>query len=167
MRQVVIVGAGQAGHACARALRAEGFDGTILLLGAEPLPPYERPPLSKEVLLEEALPEIPGLLPSLAGMAEWRGGVEVTAIDRDRRRLRIPIFDGTQAETAFGVESVPRFVLVDSRGVVKWTFCGVGAETGYSLREQLERLLSPTSPNAATGTTGTTAPAIPGLMPPR
>lgn len=88
MRQVVIVGAGQAGHACARALRAEGFDGTILLLGAEPLPPYERPPLSKEVLLEEALPEIPGLLPSLAGMAEWRGGVEVTAIDRDRRRIR-------------------------------------------------------------------------------
>jgi 3-phenylpropionate/trans-cinnamate dioxygenase ferredoxin reductase subunit len=88
MRQVVIVGAGQAGHACARALRAEGFEGHILLLGAEPLPPYERPPLSKEVLLEETLPEIPGLLPSLAGMVEWRGGVEVTAIDRDRRRIR-------------------------------------------------------------------------------
>ncbi len=99
-------------------------------------------------------------------LAIW-GPVADAEKDRDRRQLRVPIFEGTQAETAFGVESVPRFVLIDARGVVKWSFCGVGAETGYFLREQLERLLSPASPNAATGTTRTSAPATPGLMPPR
>lgn len=47
---VVIVGAGQAGGRCALALRSEGFTGRITLIGAEPHPPYERPPLSKAVL---------------------------------------------------------------------------------------------------------------------
>jgi NADPH-dependent 2,4-dienoyl-CoA reductase/sulfur reductase-like enzyme len=49
-RSVVIVGAGLAGSRCAETLRAEGFDGRILLVGDEPLPPYERPALSKEFL---------------------------------------------------------------------------------------------------------------------
>ncbi|MDW8397358.1 MAG: FAD-dependent oxidoreductase [Acetobacteraceae bacterium] len=87
MERVVIVGAGQAGHACARALRAEGFAGEVLLLGAEPDPPYERPPLSKEVLLEEALPDLPGRLPPIEPGVSWRGGVEVVALDRAGRRV--------------------------------------------------------------------------------
>ena len=45
-----IVGAGLAGAKAAEALRAEGFDGRIVLLGAEPHRPYERPPLSKGYL---------------------------------------------------------------------------------------------------------------------
>jgi 3-phenylpropionate/trans-cinnamate dioxygenase ferredoxin reductase subunit len=45
---VVIVGAGHAGAAAAAALRQGKFDGSILVLGAEPELPYERPPLSKE-----------------------------------------------------------------------------------------------------------------------
>ena len=49
-RSVVIVGAGLAGSRCAETLRAEGFDGRILLVGEEALPPYERPALSKEYL---------------------------------------------------------------------------------------------------------------------
>jgi 3-phenylpropionate/trans-cinnamate dioxygenase ferredoxin reductase component len=49
-RSVVIVGAGLAGSRCAETLRAEGFDGRIVLVGDEPLPPYERPALSKEFL---------------------------------------------------------------------------------------------------------------------
>jgi 3-phenylpropionate/trans-cinnamate dioxygenase ferredoxin reductase subunit len=87
MDRVVIVGAGQAGHACARALRAEGFAGEVLLLGAEPEPPYERPPLSKEALLDEAPPDLPGRLPPLEGIA-WRGGVEVVSLDRAAKALR-------------------------------------------------------------------------------
>jgi 3-phenylpropionate/trans-cinnamate dioxygenase ferredoxin reductase subunit len=87
MDKVVIVGAGQAGHACARALRAEGFAGEVLLLGAEAVPPYERPPLSKEALLEDAPPDLPGRLPPLEGVA-WRGGVEVAALDRAAKRIR-------------------------------------------------------------------------------
>jgi 3-phenylpropionate/trans-cinnamate dioxygenase ferredoxin reductase subunit len=87
MDKVVIVGAGQAGHACARALRAEGFAGEVLLLGAEAVPPYERPPLSKEALLEDAPPDLPGRLPPLEGVA-WRGGVEVAALVRAAKRIR-------------------------------------------------------------------------------
>jgi 3-phenylpropionate/trans-cinnamate dioxygenase ferredoxin reductase subunit len=49
-RSVVIVGAGLAGSRCAETLRAEGFDGRIVLVGDEALPPYERPALSKEFL---------------------------------------------------------------------------------------------------------------------
>ena len=47
---VLIVGAGHAGAQSAIALRQRGFDGTIGLLGEEPDPPYERPPLSKDYL---------------------------------------------------------------------------------------------------------------------
>lgn len=50
----VIVGAGPAGAKAAEALRAEGFDGRVVLLGAEPHRPYERPPLSKGYLQGDA-----------------------------------------------------------------------------------------------------------------
>jgi 3-phenylpropionate/trans-cinnamate dioxygenase ferredoxin reductase subunit len=48
--RVVIVGANVAGGRAAETLRQAGFDGHIVLVGAEPDRPYERPPLSKEVL---------------------------------------------------------------------------------------------------------------------
>lgn len=53
MAHVVIVGAGQAGAACAAKLRALGFAGEVTLIGEEPAPPYQRPPLSKGYLLGE------------------------------------------------------------------------------------------------------------------
>src|SRR5436190_7162592 len=46
----VIVGASLAGAKAAETLRSEGFDGQVILIGAEPDLPYERPPLSKEYL---------------------------------------------------------------------------------------------------------------------
>jgi 3-phenylpropionate/trans-cinnamate dioxygenase ferredoxin reductase subunit len=49
----VIVGAGMAGGKAAETLREEGFDGRIVLVGAEPHRPYERPPLSKDYLRGE------------------------------------------------------------------------------------------------------------------
>jgi 3-phenylpropionate/trans-cinnamate dioxygenase ferredoxin reductase subunit len=49
----VIVGASLAGAKAAETLRAEGFDGRLLLVGEEPVRPYERPPLSKEYLRGE------------------------------------------------------------------------------------------------------------------
>jgi NADPH-dependent 2,4-dienoyl-CoA reductase/sulfur reductase-like enzyme len=48
---VLIVGGGLAGARCAETLRAEGYEGRVLLVGAEPEGPYERPALSKELLL--------------------------------------------------------------------------------------------------------------------
>src|SRR3546814_8117393 len=47
---IVIVGANLTGGAAATTLRSEGFDGPIVMVGEEPHPPYERPPLSKEYL---------------------------------------------------------------------------------------------------------------------
>ncbi len=73
--------------------------------------------------------------------------------DRERRKLTAPVFDGTQAETAYGVESVPRFAVIDGSGVVKWTFAGVGAETGAAAKSQLDRLFTQPSPDGAAGTT--------------
>ncbi len=53
MSRVVIIGAGQAGASLAAQLRSKGFDGSITMIGAEPAPPYQRPPLSKKYLLGE------------------------------------------------------------------------------------------------------------------
>jgi 3-phenylpropionate/trans-cinnamate dioxygenase ferredoxin reductase subunit len=50
---VVVVGASLAGGTAAATLRTGGFDGRVTLVGAEALPPYERPPLSKEILRGE------------------------------------------------------------------------------------------------------------------
>ncbi|MGH2630365.1 MAG: NAD(P)/FAD-dependent oxidoreductase [Actinomycetota bacterium] len=52
-RTFVIVGASLTGATAAATLRDEGFDGRIVLVGAESVPPYERPPLSKEFLRGE------------------------------------------------------------------------------------------------------------------
>src|SRR5215217_6136406 len=50
----VIVGASLAGAKAAETVRAEGFDGRVVLVGAEPERPYERPPLSKDYLRGES-----------------------------------------------------------------------------------------------------------------
>ena len=60
----MVVGAGLAGLRTAEELRALGFAGRITLIGAEPRPPYDRPPLSKKVLTEAGPPADP-LDPSL------------------------------------------------------------------------------------------------------
>ena len=52
--KIVIVGAGHAGGSAAALLRASGFEGEILLVGEEPIAPYQRPPLSKAWLAGEA-----------------------------------------------------------------------------------------------------------------
>jgi 3-phenylpropionate/trans-cinnamate dioxygenase ferredoxin reductase subunit len=50
---VIIVGAGHGGAQCAIALRQNGFTGRVVMVGREPEPPYERPPLSKEYFARE------------------------------------------------------------------------------------------------------------------
>ena len=80
----VIVGAGQAGGEAAATLREEGFDGRVVLIGAEPQPPYERPPLSKEYLRGES-PFEQALLQPLdfygENDIETRFGVRVNGVD--------------------------------------------------------------------------------------
>ncbi|MGB6103867.1 MAG: FAD-dependent oxidoreductase [Pusillimonas sp.] len=88
--RVVIVGAGQAGGWAARTLREEGYQGSIVLIGDEAHAPYERPPLSKEILLGASAPEQLTLVPEeelLSLQVEARFGVRVSRIDRERKRV--------------------------------------------------------------------------------
>jgi 3-phenylpropionate/trans-cinnamate dioxygenase ferredoxin reductase subunit len=89
-RTFVVVGGGLCGATAVATLRADGFDGRIVLIGAEELPPYERPPLSKEYLRgEDPFEQI------LVRAPEWyrdedieaRFGVHVTQLDADMREV--------------------------------------------------------------------------------
>ncbi len=80
----VIVGASLAGGGAAVTLRQEGFDGRVVLIGAEPQPPYERPPLSKDYLrgessFEQALVQPPDFYGENG--IETRFGVRATRVD--------------------------------------------------------------------------------------
>lgn len=89
---LVILGAGQAGGRAALTLRAEGYRGAILLLGEEPDPPYERPPLSKGFLTgERSLASFTfATTEALADAGiDFRPGCRVLAIDRPAKQLRL------------------------------------------------------------------------------
>lgn len=92
MSGIVIVGAGQAGASLAEKLRAGGYEGTVTLIGEEPVPPYERPPLSKAYLLGEQEKERLFLRPE-AIYAEkditLRLGTRVTGLDPDARTVSL------------------------------------------------------------------------------
>lgn len=85
MPGTVVIGAGQAGASLVARLRTKGFDGRITLIGEEPVPPYQRPPLSKKYLLGEMEVERLYLRPESfyaeTGI-ELLTGRTVTAIDR-------------------------------------------------------------------------------------
>ena len=71
-RSILVVGAGLAGARCAETLRAEGYDGELVLVGEEPFAPYERPALSKEFLSgeQERLRPVPAARLVLGGAAD-------------------------------------------------------------------------------------------------
>lgn len=87
---IVVVGAGQAGSTLVQTLRAEGYSGPLTLIGEEPDPPYQRPPLSKKYLLGEMTAERLLLKPeSFYADHDIRliTGQPVTAIDRIARTV--------------------------------------------------------------------------------
>jgi 3-phenylpropionate/trans-cinnamate dioxygenase ferredoxin reductase subunit len=87
-----IVGAGQAGFQVAASLRQEGFAGRILLIGDEPVLPYQRPPLSKSYLAGQSGVDDLWLRPAdyyAKQQIDLVYGDAVAAIDRERRRLRM------------------------------------------------------------------------------
>jgi 3-phenylpropionate/trans-cinnamate dioxygenase ferredoxin reductase component len=53
MAGIVVIGAGQAGASLVARLRTQGYDGPLTLIGAESVPPYQRPPLTKKYLAGE------------------------------------------------------------------------------------------------------------------
>ena len=162
-QQFVIVGANLAGGIAAITLREEGFDGEIVLIGAEPYPPYERPPLSKEYLqgkkpFEEALLKPDSFY--VDHNIHTQFGVRATRIDTreqvveledgDRvpyhkvlvttgvrnRRLRVP---GADLEGIYELRTVADSdrIRVESRGGQRAVIAGmgfIGCEVAASLR---------------------------------
>jgi 3-phenylpropionate/trans-cinnamate dioxygenase ferredoxin reductase subunit len=116
----VIVGASLAGAKAAETLRAEGFDGPVVLIGEETERPYERPPLSKDYLPGKADRETIYVHPP-AWYAEHdvdlRLGVPVTGIDAVAHQVRLE--DGSRvgyAKLLLTTGSTPRRLPVTGAG---------------------------------------------------
>ncbi|MDT0329893.1 NAD(P)/FAD-dependent oxidoreductase [Nocardiopsis lambiniae] len=105
---VVVVGAGIAGLRTATALRDRGFEGRLVLIGNEPHAPYDRPPLSKEVLTGRLAPEATAL--PVPADVEVRSGRAAVRLDRAARRVLLD--DGSEQSyeglvIATGATAVP------------------------------------------------------------
>ncbi len=90
--RVVIVGAGHAGFQLAASLRQGGFDGAIVLLGEEPVLPYQRPPLSKDYLDGKIGFDLLLMRPEAFyrdHRIDYLAGTRATEIDRAAKRLRL------------------------------------------------------------------------------
>lgn len=126
---VVIVGAGMAGVQTAVALREQGFAGPVTLLGAEPHQPYDRPPLSKAVLLgkaEEAAFDVAFDVDFEELRIDLRLGTEVTGVRPDAHELDTP------------AGPVPYEVLVLATGAEPLTLPGSGGVPGVHLLRTLD-----------------------------
>ncbi|MFF2317295.1 NAD(P)/FAD-dependent oxidoreductase [Arthrobacter sp. NPDC058097] len=139
---VVIVGSGHSGVAVAAGLRARGWEGGILLIDSESGLPYERPPLSKE-LLKDGAPDDPALLRKEKFYAEKGiarlAGVTAESIDRDGRTVLLS--DGTR-------QAYHRLVIATGSRARPLTVPGAGLPGVRSLRTrndalELKRLLVP------------------------
>lgn len=96
MRTVTVVGASLAGLSAARALRSQGFEGALTVVGEEPRPPYDRPPLSKDFLLgKAAVADLALDDEDDAGLdIRWRLGTRATGLAPERRAVLLA--DGTE-----------------------------------------------------------------------
>lgn len=87
--RIAIVGASLAGLRAAEALRERGFNGSLTIVGDEPHEPYDRPPLSKQVL-KGWVPADHTKLPRLRRVdADWKLGVAAVGLDRPNHVLKL------------------------------------------------------------------------------
>lgn len=116
MRTIAVVGASLAGLSAIETLRKLGYDGRVVAVGAEPILPYDRPPLSKQVLAGAAPPELTALRTAAAierlGV-EWRLGRRASGLDVGRRRVLLgdgePVdFDGLVIATGATPRRLPQ-----------------------------------------------------------
>lgn len=107
---VLLVGGGVASVRCARALRRAGFDGSVLLVGGEPILPYNRPPLSKELLRDDLPDDLVSAEP-----ASWY----------ERRRIGVRL--GTRVSV---LDPSDRLATLDDGSTIRYERCLVatGAE---------------------------------------
>lgn len=108
----MVVGASLAGLRAAEALRQEGFDGHLVLVGDEPHRPYDRPPLSKHVLAGTRTFDDASLPVADDVDAEWVLGVRATALDVEASTLtlsdgRTLAYDGLVIATGATPRRIP------------------------------------------------------------
>ncbi|MGR3660852.1 MAG: NAD(P)/FAD-dependent oxidoreductase [Paracoccaceae bacterium] len=111
MSHIVVIGAGQAGQSLVTKLRALGFEGELTLIGDEPVPPYQRPPLSKKYLLGEMDVERLYLRPRTFYDEQnitLRLGKAVTGIDATARTISLGDKVISYDQLALTTGSVPR-----------------------------------------------------------
>ncbi|MFF7560008.1 NAD(P)/FAD-dependent oxidoreductase [Streptomyces pseudovenezuelae] len=129
MRRIVVVGASAAGLATVETLRREGYDGMITLVGEEPELPYDRPPLSKQLLAAEWEADRLALRTSadLAALdLDLRLGVAATGLEPGTRTVRLA--DGSE---------VPYDGMVVATGVRPRRLPGEGAHVLRTLGDAL------------------------------
>lgn len=140
MQEVVVVGASLAGLRAAEALRRHGFDGRLTLVGAEPHRPYDRPPLSKELLAGTLGPDDVTLWRDQhdrLGITE-RLGVAATGLDLGARQVsladgaRLP-FDGLVIATGAHPRRLPGLPALEGIHVLRTL------DDALALRAELER----------------------------
>lgn len=120
MRRVAVVGASVAGVSAARALRELGMDGEIVMVGAEPHRPYDRPPLSKEILVGTSEPKQISLLDEAddgLGLT-WRLGTTATGLVASERAVELDgterlVVDGVVVATGSSARQLPTLVGAD------------------------------------------------------
>ncbi len=161
----VIVGASLTGGTAAATLRQEGFDGDVILIGEEPHPPYERPPLSKEYLrgevpFEKAFVRPDGFYDQ--NRIDTQFGVAATRVDSADRKVELatggsvrydklliatgarnrrPAIPGLDLQNVFDLRSIsdadaPRTEIVPGRTAAVIGMGFIGCEVAASLRQK-------------------------------
>lgn len=147
MEHLVIVGGGLAAAKAVERLRDEGYGGAVTLVAAERHLPYERPPLSKDLLIEDERPD------STVLAADWwdehdvrlRTGTAATAIDRQQARVGLDTGEWLSYDT-----------LVLATGAEPKVPDLPGADEAWYLRtiEDADRLLAGLTPGARIAVVG-------------
>lgn len=114
VNRIVVVGASLAGLRAAEGIRAEGYQGEVVVIGDEQLYPYDRPPLSKEILAGE-MTEVDICLHRDAELdVIWRLGTPAVHLDPERRVIELEggeeiEYDGVVLATGSRARDLPVF----------------------------------------------------------
>ncbi len=114
MKHVAIIGASLAGLSAARALRSQGFDGRMTVIGDETRRPYDRPPLSKEFLAGDMTESDLALEDDDDLQADWLLGSAAAKLDTTARAVELA--DGTEVHA-------DGFVIATGSRARRWPGC--------------------------------------------
>ena len=145
--RIVIVGGSLAGLWAAVTLRKEGFDGLLTIVGDEADPPYDRPPLSKQVL-RGWIPPDHTVLPHLGSLGDtrWQLGTPAARLDRSAREVvladdsRVP-YDLVLIATGVRNRSWPNEEQAKLNGVCGVRTCGDAANLAGLLAAGVRRVV--------------------------